>query len=221
MGMDTGSSAGEPAIGSAHQVEHLRADSRTSRPGGRTARVGQAVLDATIAELSEVGYAALRIESVAERAGVNKTTIYRRWGDKAGLVATAFIDRRDEFAPPPDTGSLRGDLLIHLREIRDTFQTPWLTRLVQELGPRTEERSDVREVLDQIWSVRLELSRMIFVRGIERGELPAGADPGFLIEATSGPLYFRWLLLGRELDDEFLARTADLVLAGAGAAKAD
>ncbi len=66
--------------------------------------MGQAVLDATIAELSEVGYAALRIESVAERAGVNKTTIYRRWGDKAGLVATAFIDRRDEFAPPPAAG---------------------------------------------------------------------------------------------------------------------
>lgn len=197
------------------QVRHLHADAATARPGGRTARVGQAVMDATIAELGEVGYAALRIDSVAERAGVNKTTIYRRWGDKAGLVATAFIERQSEIAPPPDTGGLREDLMAHLREIREVLYTPWITALVREVGPRTSEKNDVREVLDKIWPERFKLSRTIFVRAMERGDLPADADPDFLLEALSGPLYFRWLMLGRQLSDDFLEKTADLVLNGA------
>ncbi|CAL9399710.1 hypothetical protein SUDANB150_01418 [Streptomyces sp. enrichment culture] len=198
-----------------HQFAHMRADSATVRPGGRTARVGQAVIDATIAELGECGYRALRIEAVAERAGVNKTTIYRRWRDKAGLVSTALIERQSEVAPPPDTGSLREDLLAHLRDIREVLHQPGVARLMQEVGQRTAVKDDVREVLDTIWSVRLELSRTIFVRAVERGELPAGADPDFLLQATSGPLYFRLLMLGRDLDDDFLEKTADFVINGA------
>ncbi|MFJ7078942.1 TetR/AcrR family transcriptional regulator [Streptomyces sp. NPDC098781] len=196
------------------RVRHLHADAATARPGGRTARVGEAVIDATLAELGDVGYAALRIDSVAERAGVSKTTIYRRWGDKAGLVATAFIERQSEIAPPPDTGDLREDLLLHLREVREVLYTPWITALVREVGPRSSDVTGVREVLDKIWPERFRLSRAIFARAVERGDLPADIAPGFLLEALSGPLYFRWLMLGQPLSDEFLERTADLVLDG-------
>ncbi|MFJ4834504.1 TetR/AcrR family transcriptional regulator [Streptomyces sp. NPDC088747] len=197
------------------EVKLLRSDSATARPGGRTARTGQAVMDATIAELSEVGYAALRIESVAERAGVNKTTIYRRWGDKAGLVATAFIERQGEASPPVDTGDLREDLLSFLREVRRAFDSPWITALIRETGPRSPGDGGIHEVLDKIWPARFALSRGIFAKGIARGDLPPEADPDFLVEAAAGPLYFRWLFLGRELTDDFLTRTADLVLRGA------
>ena len=75
--------AGDPL----NDVEHLRVDAATARPGGRTARVAEAVIDATIAELGDVGYAALRIDAVAERAGVNKSTIYRRMNrDRKSVV---------------------------------------------------------------------------------------------------------------------------------------
>lgn len=194
----------------------MRADSATARPGGRTARIGRAVMDATIAELGEVGYAALRVESVAERAGVNKTTIYRRWGDKAGLVATAFVERQEELSPPPDTGDLREDLLSFLREVRRGFESPWITALIRETGPRSGGDDGIHEVLDRIWPARFARSREIFVVAMARGDLPPHLDPDFLVEAAAGPLYFRWLLLGRELTDDFLVRTAELVLRGAG-----
>ncbi|MBT2415502.1 TetR/AcrR family transcriptional regulator [Streptomyces sp. ISL-12] len=202
------------------QVKRLRTDSATVRPGGRTARTGQAVMDATIAELGEVGYAALRIDSVAERAGVNKTTIYRRWGDKAGLVASAFIERQEAISPPADTGDLREDLLSFLREVRRGFQSPWVTALLRETGPRSTGNDGIHEVLDKIWPARFALSRDIYARAIERGDLPPHADLDFLVEAAAGPLYFRWLFLGRELTDDFLTRTADLVLRGASGAEA-
>jgi AcrR family transcriptional regulator len=200
---------------SLEDLRHLQADAATARPGGRTARVRQAVIDATIDELSEVGYAALRFEAVAERAGVHKSTIYRRWGTKAALVSTAIIERRGELVPPPDTGSLRGDLIALLREIRLGLQTPWVTALLREAGPRTPHSEDLYALLDRFWPERFRESKQVFVRAMERGELPAGTDPDLLLEMASGPLYFRLLMLGRELDDEFLERTADLVLNGA------
>lgn len=198
-------------------VHHLRTDAATTRPGGRTARVAEAVIDATLAELAEVGYAALRVEAVAERAGVNKTTIYRRWGGKAGLVFTAAIERRGTLAPPPDTGSLRGDLIALLKEIRLGLKTPWIAALIREAGPRTAANADLYELLDRFWPARFRTSDAIFERAVERGELPPGTDTGFLLEMISGPLYFHWLMLGHPLDDAFLDQVAEFALRGAQA----
>jgi AcrR family transcriptional regulator len=199
----------------ADQAERLQADAATRRPGGRTARTAKAVLDATIAELGDVGYAALRIEAVAERAGVNRATIYRRWGDKPSLVAAAFTARQVETSPPTDTGDLLEDLLSFLREVRRGFDSPWITALIRETGPRRAGDDGLRQALDRIWPARFRLSREIFVRAVERGDLPAGTDPDFLVQAAAGPLYFRWLMLGHPLTDDFLRRTAALVIAGA------
>lgn len=202
---------GEPA----DQAEQLQTDAATRRPGGRTARTAKAVLDATITELSDVGYAALRIEAVAERAGVNRATIYRRWGDKPSLVAAAFTARQAEASPPADTGDLLQDLLCFLREVRRAFDRPWITALIRETGPQTAGNDGLRQALDKIWHARFRLSRQIFVRAVERGDLPAGTDPDFLVQAAAGPLYFRWLMLGQALTDDFLWQIATLVIAGA------
>ncbi|TDD79509.1 TetR/AcrR family transcriptional regulator [Actinomadura darangshiensis] len=199
----------------ADQAEPLQSDAATMRPGGRTARTATAVLDATIAELGDVGYAALRIEVVAERAGVNRATIYRRWGDKPSLVAAAFTARQAEVSPPADTGDLLEDLLCFLREVRRGFDSPWITALIRETGPRTADNDGLRQALDKIWHARFHLSRQIFARAVERGDLPADTDPDFLVQAATGPLYLRWLMLGRPLTDDFLRQTAALVIAGA------
>ncbi|QFG24559.1 TetR/AcrR family transcriptional regulator [Actinomadura sp. WMMB 499] len=199
------------------EVDRARTDAAVARPGGRTARTAQAVIDATLAELSETGYTALRIDAVAERAGVNKSTIYRRWGDKAGLVSDALIERRSDLAPPPDTGSLRGDVLELLKGIRLGLRTPWIAALVREAGPRTDRNAELYRLLDAFWPARYKASREMFARSVERGELPAGTDLDLLIEVISGPLYFRWLMLGEELDDAHLERLAEFVLTGARA----
>src|SRR2546430_14023842 len=80
------------------------------RPGGRSARVRQAVLDAAFAELGEKGYGGLSIEAVAQRSGGAKTTVYRRWPPRDELAGDALDRRSDRYEPVPDTGSLRGDV---------------------------------------------------------------------------------------------------------------
>jgi hypothetical protein len=122
---------------------------------------------------------------------------------------------------PPVTGSLCGDLIALLQEIRLGLQTPWVTALLREAGPRTPNGVDLYELLDRFWPERFRVSKQIFVRAVERGELPSETDPDFLLQVLSGPLYFRLLMLGRELDDEFLQQTADLVLNGARAGSSD
>lgn len=190
-------------------------DAATARPGGRTARVAEAVMQATLDELSEAGYAGLRIDAVADRAGVNKTTIYRRWQSKPNLVATALIARQAALVPVPDTGDLRTDALILLQEIRRALRTPWISALLGEIGPRRATGDDLHIVLDQLWAARFGESRSIFTRAIERGDLPAESEPDLLLEALCAPLYFRWIMLGRPLEDDFLEDTVDLVMAGA------
>src|SRR3954466_15989543 len=96
----------------------------TSRPGGRTARTAAAVLDATIAELGDRGYDGLSVESVAARAGVHKTTVYRRWETKDRLIVAALTEAAEQRTEVPDTGDLELDLRALARAVRATLRSP-------------------------------------------------------------------------------------------------
>src|SRR5215207_3763595 len=94
------------------------------RPGGRSARVRAAVLAATLQLLAERGYDQLELPAVARRAGVNITTVYRRWGARARLVGEALLERTRPLRPTPDTGALRTDLEQLLVEEGALLRTP-------------------------------------------------------------------------------------------------
>ncbi len=104
-------------------AQHL-AEERRRRPGGRSARVRAAVLRATFEELASVGYPALSFEALARRAGVHKTTLYRRWEGKEDLLLDALLEHAGQAVPVPDTGSLRGDLRSLAREIVGNITSP-------------------------------------------------------------------------------------------------
>ena len=88
-----------------------------SRPGGRSARVRAGVLAAARELVAEQGYEPVSIEQIAARAGVHKTTVYRRWPTKARLVMDAVEDMSAERVPVPDTGALASDLRRFSRAI--------------------------------------------------------------------------------------------------------
>src|SRR5581483_2182305 len=96
----------------------------TVRPGGRTARVRAAVLRATGDALVEHGLAGLDLADIARRAGVGKTTVYRRWGSVTGLVADLLAEMAEESLPRARTGSLEGDLAANARLVRRTLADP-------------------------------------------------------------------------------------------------
>jgi AcrR family transcriptional regulator len=182
------------------------------RAGGRSARIVADVLQATSEELARVGYAALRMEEIAQAAGVDKTTVYRRWPTKMQLVGEAMQRENDRRTVAPDTGSLREDLRFMMRSFVENGRTPLARAWLLELS-NTEVRAIMRgsrRHFESLWVA-------VIARGMARGELPPDTSPLFLSEVLVSPVVVR-LVSGEELPtDDFYDAVIDLVLAGAAA----
>ncbi|MEV5652988.1 TetR/AcrR family transcriptional regulator [Nocardia sp. NPDC052254] len=189
-----------------------------SRPGGRTARIRDQVLAAVHAELTENGYDALTVDTVAARAGVHRTTVYRRWRDVGGLIADVFAAAADLDWYPRDTGSLRADLAELNREIRDSFTEE--SSIAMALIAVSFRSEDAARALRQLWEDRYSQCEIVVARAIERGEIPAETDARALLVAATAPVYHQVVLLRTEADPEQAAATAVLA-ARAGAFVSD
>jgi AcrR family transcriptional regulator len=181
------------------------------RPGGRSARVRAAALAAAMDELAESGYAAVTLEGVARRAGVHKTTLYRRWGTREALVLEAMLEHAGERVPVPDTGSLREDLLALATAAAGTAETPQGEAVVRAVVAAGRHDEALAAANRRFWTERLALDGAIVERAIARGELPPGVDAESVIEAVLGPIYFRLLVTGEPVDGAFIELVVDLV----------
>jgi AcrR family transcriptional regulator len=184
-------------------------DSAVARPGGRTARVRTAVLDATVAELVEHGFAGLTVEAVSRRADVNKTTIYRRWGGRAGLIVDAVETFAAAQVDLPDTGTIEEDLRLWARSVLKTLTGPISGALVRAVFSGAGDSSEVRELRHRFWLTRAALVRPLIDQAVRRGQLPIGTDADEVIRHVGAPLYYRLLVLAEPLRGE----AADLAAA--------
>jgi AcrR family transcriptional regulator len=186
------------------------------RVQGRSARVVEAILQAVAEELGRVGYSNLRIEDVATRSGVNKTTIYRRWPQKSELVIAAI----ERLAPTPesfDTGSLRGDLQALLLDTRARINETPVGRGVVRMMQAERAHPETSGMMRRIRVSHQAARRSLFERALARGEIPAGSDCELLAELAVTPLVTRLVHLGLEADDEFLRVVIEMVVRGATA----
>ncbi len=149
--------------------------------GGRSDRVVRQVLEAAVAELATSGYRAFRMDEVSTGAGVNKTTIYRRWAGKGLLVAAAveWMRRRVHDVPLPDTGSLEQDLAEAFRRRvsfgRRAEGRAWARLLAEKHDP------EVRAIIGDAVRERSGEWYTMVTRAVARGELPEGTDPRLLL----------------------------------------
>jgi AcrR family transcriptional regulator len=187
------------------------------RPGGRASRVRSAVLRAAAERLTEVGYDALTYDDVARRADVHKTTVYRRWPSKPGLVADAVGLHSEENVPIPDTGSLTTDLEALAGAVAANIGSVGGARRSRSIVAAATVSDELADALHQFMRSRITLAEPVVARAIERGELPTGTDPHVVVEALVAPIWFRLLLTGEPLDDHFLEPLCNLVRVGAGA----
>jgi AcrR family transcriptional regulator len=149
--------------------------------GGRSERVVERVLVATVAELAASGYRTFRVDAVGEAAGVNKTTIYRRWPGKGQLVAAAveWMRRFVHDVPLPDTGSLERDLAEAFRRrvrFKDRVEGQAWARLLAE-----KHDPEVGPIIGAAVKERSHAWYAMVTRAVVRGELPDGTDPRLLL----------------------------------------
>ncbi|GLF94886.1 TetR/AcrR family transcriptional regulator [Streptomyces yaizuensis] len=176
------------------------------RPGGRTARVREQVLDAVSALLVEGGYDALTVDAVAARAGVHRTTVYRRWKDVGGLLADVLDAAGGDGWRPADTGDLTGDLTALNQEILAGLSArPPITEALIAASFRSDEAA---RALRRFWDDRYERCGAVVERAVRRGELPADTDARRLLVAATAPLYHELVLLRTPPDPELPAQAA-------------
>lgn len=167
---------------------------------------------AALDEVARVGYARLRVEDVARRADVNKTSVYRRWPTKAALLDAAI--RAAGFASPtPDTGLVRADLVEMIRRAVATASAPdgrAIVRMLTTEGSDPDVERIVRSLKEELGARRLE----IIERAKKRGELPADVDARLVIDAIVAPIMTRVVRDDEAVDDDTIVRLVDIVLTG-------
>lgn len=181
------------------------------RPGGRTARVREAVLRAAGDLLAERGFAAFDLAEVAARAEVGKTTVYRRWSGATGVIADLLVDMAEQSVSRADTGTLLGDLTANARLVASTLTDPRQGRLFRAVIAAATCDDAAATALRRFYDVRLSEWAGCVTDAVVRGEAPAGTDPRAVLSAVSAPLYYRMLASGDPLDE----RAADLAASAA------
>jgi AcrR family transcriptional regulator len=153
-------------------------------------------MNATVAELAEHGYAGTTVERVALRAGVAKTTIYRRWGSMDGLLADLLAEVAAREIPVPDEGSLEADLRALARAVVASLRDPVVhAAFTSMLGAAVQDPA-AREVLAGFLAGRIARMAVIVDRAVTRGEVPAGADGGEILRTLTALVYSRLFLVG-------------------------
>jgi AcrR family transcriptional regulator len=187
-------------------------DAARVRPGGRTARIRTAVLEATLQELVRAGYGALSLDTIARTAGVSKATLYRRWQSRDGLVLDAAEWFGLSHADVPDSGDFGDDLRLWARSVRRLLSDPTTGPIVRAvLAADSQGTHDVRR---QFWLTRMQRVRPIVERAISRQEIPPDTDVEEVIRHVGAPLYYRMLVL----DEPVTVQAADLAAAVTAAA---
>jgi AcrR family transcriptional regulator len=194
-------------------LEVRRDASPAPKAGTRAARVG-CILEATLEELARSGYQAFCIEEVATRAGVNKTTVYRRWPTKKDLVRAALDSVSIEQPAVPETGSVRRDLVAVARSFLD-FATCMSGRSVFRVLALESTGSEFQTIADDIRRRKHEEGAEVVHRAIARGELAAGTDPELLVSTLIGVLHLKMFCFNERVDDIVITQVVDLLLQGA------
>ncbi|MCV7224492.1 TetR/AcrR family transcriptional regulator [Mycolicibacterium komossense] len=185
----------------------------SARPGGRTAAVRDAVLSATADLLVEAGLGGIELTAVADRAGVGKSTVYRRWRTVPALVADLLVDMAETSLPRANTGTLRGDLLANAVLVRRTLSDRRQGRLFKAIIAAAACDPQTAQALAGFYTARLAEFAPIVTEGIARGEAPRGTDAAEVIRYISAPLYYQFLTTTRSLTVSDAERAVDAAMA--------
>lgn len=192
-----------------------RLPGRFAAPGPgrpRSEHADRAILGATLELAGEAGLPGLTVDAIAERAGVSKATLYRRWPSKVHLIVDAFGLLPE--LPSPDQGDLESDLRTLLEAFLGIVRNNRLAGILPSLTAERAREPALAAVLDPAVRARRRPILEVFRRAIARGEARADLDAELAADLLMGPLLTRLFFTGAPTGDAFVADLAR-TLAGA------
>ena len=195
-------------------MERSRIEKRETRGRPRSPEVHDAILHAAIALIREVGYDSVSMDGIAARAGVGKAALYRRWSSKEALVVEA-LGRLVAAMPVPDTGTLADDVRVVMTAHRSMYADPASGQLLSGIvAAMARSGAIAHAVRSGFVATRHDALRAALARGVERGELRRDADLDLVVEMLNAPLFYRYLLSGRAVDEALVNEVTASVLRG-------
>ena len=195
----------------------VRAKRATRRDAGRARgpTIAEAVLAATLDELALHGLEGLSVESVARRADVNRSTVYRRWPTREALVAAALGGVLEMVsARAPDTGSLRGDLAELLAPVAALAVDPRGRGLVRAALAESSSSSVAELASRALQTAAAGPMPAVIERARLRGEWSTTASPHTLMTALTGAILHRAMLERAPVTARWLDEVIDMMLVG-------
>jgi len=187
-----------------------QAGSSAGRP--RSEEAHQAILDATLDLLVEVGFSALTVEGIASRAGVGKATIYRRWTSKLPLVVEAF-GQLPGFEDV-DTGSLDQDLKKMLRRYLEVYNSTALSAVLPSLAGERFHNPELSVLFEPVSKDRRRPLIRAFERARERGEIESDIDLELAADIVVGPIAVTLFFKGGSINPSMVEPMVELSLRG-------
>lgn len=185
---------------------------RTKQPRGPA--VVRRVLEVTLEELGRVGLARLSLPRVAELAGINKTSLYRRWSTKQALVAAALELSVPSESDLPDHGSLERDLVDLARALAAFIASPAGMGVIRTVFA-DGDTPQARHLAESMWSTPTRMApRLVLQRAIERGELRPEADIDLLLHPIGGAVLHRAFVERSSADARWARRLIRLLVEG-------
>jgi AcrR family transcriptional regulator len=180
----------------------------------RSEEAHQAILDATLELLAEVGFSAFTVEGVATRAGVGKATIYRRWPSKLPLIVEAF--RELPALEEADTGNLVDDLNKMLRSYLHLFNSTPLAAVLPSLAGERAHNPELSQLFDPVTRSRRQPLIRALARAVERGELSPDLDLELAADLIVGPIAVRLFFTGGKISPKLVGPMVQMALQGIG-----
>jgi len=184
------------------------------RPRGRprSALADLAIREAAVDLFAERGFEGFSVEDVADRAGVSKATVYRRYPSKVDLVVEAASCLAADEITFPDTGNLRDDVHGLARSLVETFRTSPAGRVMPVMTFERRRYPELDAGYRRFLADRKARTREVLRRGIERGELPPDTDVAVMGSMLVGPIFHRLMITQEPLDDAFVDALVDAIL---------
>ncbi len=171
----------------------------------------QEILDAALEVLGQVGYDRLTMDAVAHRAKASKATLYRRWNSKAMLVVDGLASQKTT-PPIPDTGDLRTDLLTAfcgMGGLTDHDSTSTFGAVMTALSTDPEFADEFRR---RVLLPKSQLSRTVFQRARDRGEVRADVDLDLVAPALAGIVLHRIFVMGESPGPALIEHVIDQII---------
>ena len=169
------------------------------------------ILDAALEVLSEVGYDRLTMDAVAQRAKASKATLYRRWNSKATLVVDALASQKAS-PPVPDSGDLRTDLLAAFCGMGGLTDHDTTSTFGAVMTALTTDPEFAKEFRTRVLLPKSQLSRTLFQRAVDRGEVRDDLDLDLMAPALAGIVLHRLFVMGEEPGPRLIEHVIDQII---------